>query len=110
MNNRRAFSVVEVLVALMVFSIAALGSATALGVAARATSAASARREAISALRLRAAIIQSTRCGELADGQAVVAGVAVHWTISVSDSLARVALRALHRGTSTQLWTEVECE
>lgn len=109
MHKPKAVSVVEVLVALVVFSIAALGSAAVLGFAARATAAASARREAVGALRLRAAMIASTPCDALTNGQGVVAGVTVAWTISVTDSLAIVALRASHRGTSTLMRTEIAC-
>jgi Tfp pilus assembly protein PilV len=109
MRTRKAVTVVEVLVALVVFSIAALGSAAVLGVAARARAAAAARREAVGALRQRAAMLALIPCDALTIGQSVVAGVTVVWTIAVTDSLAHVALRATHRGISTMLRTEIVC-
>jgi Tfp pilus assembly protein PilV len=109
MQMRKAVSVVEVLVALVVFSIAALGSAAVLGFAARATAVAVARREVVSALRLSAAMFASMPCEALATGQGVVAGVPIAWTVTATDSLVQVALRASFRGTSTVMRTEIAC-
>lgn len=110
MRNRTAVTVVEVLVALVVFSIGALGSAAAIAAAARAQSGALARREALHALQAAAATIETTACSALVNGQRVVGGVAVAWTVTMTDSLAAVTLRAAHRGTTTSLSMEIACQ
>lgn len=107
---RRAVSIVEVIVALTVFSVAAIGSAAALAVSLRAQRNAAARREALSALESQSESLAAVPCALLADGNRVVGGVAVRWTVALSDSLARVTLLAMHRGTRTVLRTEVACE
>ena len=110
MKLRRAVSIVEVIVALTVFSVAALGSAAALAVSVRAQRNAAARREALSALQSESEVLASTPCALLAGGQRAVNGVTVRWTVVPSDSLARIALSASHRGTRTSLRAEVACE
>jgi prepilin-type N-terminal cleavage/methylation domain-containing protein len=107
---RRAVSIVEVIVALAVFSVAALGSAAALTVSVRAQRNAAARREALSALQAQAETLASVPCATLASGQGVVNAVTIQWAVARSDSLVRVALSARHRGTQTSLHTEVVCE
>lgn len=110
MKSRRAVSIIEVLVALVVFSIAALGSAAALTMSARAQRSAVARREALSALRSQAELLAAAPCAILTDGQGAVNAVTVHWTVSPSDSLTLVTLTATHAGTRTLLRIEVACE
>lgn len=110
MKLRRAVSIVEVIVALAVFSVAALGSAAALAVAVRAQRNATVRREALNALEAQTEILSATPCALLAGGQRVVNGVSVLWTVTRSDSLARLVISASHRGTRTSLGTEVACE
>ena len=109
MRNRAAFSVVEVLVALVVFSVAALGSAAALGLAARVQREAVARREAVSALELRMAAFETLPCDSIAGGTAVISGVAVVARVTRTDSLAAIAVSATHKGTSTTLRRELPC-
>jgi prepilin-type N-terminal cleavage/methylation domain-containing protein len=110
MHTRPGVTLIEVLVALVVFSVAALGSAAALGVAARARQTESARREALSALQLRAATMAVTRCDSLASGEGVVGGVDVSWNVSIADSLAHLSLLAMHRNVLTRLDTDVVCQ
>jgi Tfp pilus assembly protein PilV len=107
---RRAVSIVEVIVALTVFSVAALGSAATLAVSVRAQRNAAARREALSALQSQSEVLGSVPCALLTGGHRVVNGVAVQWTTALSDSLARVVLSASHHGTRTSLRAEVACE
>jgi Tfp pilus assembly protein PilV len=109
MRNRTGVTVIEVLVALVVFSIGALGSAAAIAAAARAQAAALARREAVHALQAVAVSIEATPCATLANGQRTIGGVTVAWTTTVTDSLAAVLLRATHRGTTTPFSTEFVC-
>lgn len=110
MKLRRAVSIVEVMVALVVFSVGALGSAAALTVSVRAQRSAAARREAMGALRSQAGVLAPEPCTMLASGQQMIGAVNVQWTVALSDSLARIALVALHRGTRSSLHTEVACE
>ena len=98
------------IVALVVFSIAALGSAAALTVSARMQLNAAARREALSALQSQAGALALLSCATLAAGQRVVGAVTVQWSVEPSDTLARVTLVAVHRGTHTSLQTEIACE
>lgn len=110
MQTRHAFSIIEVLVALVVLSVAALGSATILVAAARAQSNALARRQSVDALAAQAAVLGGTPCSALGNGNRVVSGVPVAWTVQVSDSLSLVSIIATNRGTVTGLRTEVVCE
>ena len=102
-------TVVEVLVALIVFSIAALGSAATLGHASRQHAAAAARREATGVLRTYAAVLSALTCDDVASGGALTNGVPVTWTVTRDDSVAQVTLTAAYRGTVTTLRTEVLC-
>lgn len=110
MRNRKAFSVIEVLVALVVFSVAALGSAAALGLAARMQREAVARREAVSALEFRLATFATLPCDSITVGTAFVNGVTVASRVTRTDSLAAIAVSATHKGTSTSLRSELSCE
>lgn len=111
-NHRCGVTLVEVLVALVIFSIAALGSGAFIGASARTQMRAAARREALDVLQTKATLLDATSCAALADGTATVAGIAITWTVLwnvAPDSVARVTLLARHRGTSTMLRTEVAC-
>jgi prepilin-type N-terminal cleavage/methylation domain-containing protein len=110
MHTRQAFTLVEVLVALVVLSVAALGSATVLVAAARAQSNAWARRQAVDALSAQAAVVAGTPCGALVSGNRVVNGVPVAWMVEMRDSISLVSITATNRGTTTNLRTEVACE
>jgi Tfp pilus assembly protein PilV len=111
MRNREAFSVVEVLVALIVFSVSALGSAAALGLSARFQREAVARRESINALELRLAPLILMPCDSIATSAAAttVSGIVVHTRMSRNDSLAMVTVSTLHNGIPSSLHTEVAC-
>jgi prepilin-type N-terminal cleavage/methylation domain-containing protein len=110
MRNRTAFSIVEVLVALVVFSIAALGSAAALGLSARVQREAVARREALSALELRMATLATLPCDSLTAGTDRIYGVAVTSRVTRTDSLVAIAVTATHKGTTTTLGSERSCD
>ncbi len=108
-KKRFAFSVVELLVALVVFSVAALGGAAALAAAARNQNIAAARRVAVAELRRQAAELDAQACDQLASGRNVIAGGDVTWTVAVTDTLALIRIVAHVRGISTTLRTEVAC-
>ena len=93
----------------MVFSVAALGSAAALGLAARVQREAIARREAVSALEFRMATFATLPCDSITIGTVVVNGVSVVSRVTRTDSLAAIAVSAVHKGTSTTLRTELLC-
>lgn len=109
MRNRFAFTVIEVLVALVVFSAAALGSAAAVGLAAREQIRATAKREALDAVRAQSARLMALSCDSLRSGTRNVRDVIVVWTV-VRDSLATVTLVGSLRGTATPLRVEVSCD
>jgi prepilin-type N-terminal cleavage/methylation domain-containing protein len=109
MRNREAFSIVEVLVALVVFSVAALGSAAALGWSARLQRDAVARRDAVRALEARLVALTTAPCDSVAGGPVVVNGVVVQSAVTRTDSLITVVVAASHKGTTTTLRTEVKC-
>jgi prepilin-type N-terminal cleavage/methylation domain-containing protein len=106
---RSGVSVVEVLVALVILSIAAMGSAATIGYSARAQQRAASLRRSLDALRIRAAEMEASACVALANGSTVVDSVAVTWDVEVSPAFARVTLRAAHRGVTSALRTEVPC-
>jgi Tfp pilus assembly protein PilV len=109
MRTRVAFSVVEVLVALVVFSVAALGTAAALGLAAHAQREAVARREAVNALEFRMATFATLPCDSISIGTVVINGVSVVARVTRTDSLAAIVVSAAHKGTSTTLRMEQPC-
>lgn len=110
MRNQHAFSVVELLVALIILSVAVLGTTAAVGLAARAQREAIARREAIGALESRLASLSMSPCDSLTNGSVLLAGVSVSARVERTDSLAAIRLSATHRGTSTALRVEISCE
>jgi prepilin-type N-terminal cleavage/methylation domain-containing protein len=110
MRNRHAFSVVELLVALMILSVAVLGTTAAVGLAARAQREAIARREAIGALESRLASLSMSPCASLTNDSVLLGGVTVTALVERTDSLASILLSATHRGTSSALRAEVACE
>ena len=81
-NLRRAVSIIEVVVALVVFCVGALGSAAALTVSVRAQRLAAARRDATAALILQADALASLPCTALAGGQQAIGAVTVRWTVA----------------------------
>ena len=109
MRIRIAFTVVEVLVALIVLSVAALGSAAAVGSAAREQMRATSKREALDVVRAQAARLSALPCDSLAAGQRMVRNVALAWSVT-RDSVAVVDVSARHRGTVTALRMEFTCE
>jgi Tfp pilus assembly protein PilV len=106
---RAGISLVEILVALTVFSIAGLGSAAAIAWAAREQARAAWRREAISAVRWQIASLGAAPCDSLSSGARSVRGVFVAWTVE-RDSVIRVRVAASHRGTSARVAFEAACE
>jgi prepilin-type N-terminal cleavage/methylation domain-containing protein len=110
MRNRKAFSVVEVLVALVVFSVAALGCAAAVGIAARVQREAIARRAAVNALELRLASLSTMPCETVTDAAGIINEVPVLTRVTRTDSLATYAVTAIHGATTTTLRMEVPCD
>jgi Tfp pilus assembly protein PilV len=110
MRNRPAFSVVEVLVALVLLSIAVLGSTATIGLAARAQRNATARREAVNALEHRLASLSLAACDSIAASTAVINGVSVTTAVARSDSLVALVVSTSHKGTATSLTMEVACQ
>jgi Tfp pilus assembly protein PilV len=109
MKNSTGITLVVVLVALLIFSVAALGSAAALGVAARARTDALAKRRALAVLEAQAARLVSLSCATLANGQATLDGISVTWNVTKSDTLAHATLMALARGNIVSLDAERVC-
>jgi prepilin-type N-terminal cleavage/methylation domain-containing protein len=109
MPTRSGISVIEVLVALVIFSVAALGSAAALGLAARAQRQAAATREAVVALQRQLGALPVTPCSSLTSGDTLVGPVRVSWTIAIADSLAVIRARAELRGTTMMVQSEAAC-
>jgi prepilin-type N-terminal cleavage/methylation domain-containing protein len=110
LQSRRGVTVVEVLVALVVLSIAALGSAATIGLSATMQHRAASLRRALEAVRLQATILEALPCTDLADETAVVNGIEIRWRVRRAESHAAVALTADHRGATAALRTEVSCE
>jgi prepilin-type N-terminal cleavage/methylation domain-containing protein len=112
-KRRSGVTLVEVLVALVILSIAALGSGAFIGASARTQLRAAARREALDALQYKASLLEATSCGAIASGAGTVGGIALSWAVAWSgtstDSVAHLTVVARHRGTETTLRTEVTC-
>jgi prepilin-type N-terminal cleavage/methylation domain-containing protein len=106
---RSGVSVVEVLVALVILSIAAMGSAATIGYSARAQQRAASMRRSLEALRLRAAEIEVTPCTSLTSGSAILDSVVVTWDAQPAGATVGVALSAGYRGVTSTLRTEVPC-
>ena len=106
---RSGVSVVEVLVALVILSIAALGSAATIGYSARAQQRAASLRRSLEALRIRAAEIEVSPCASLASGNAVADSVVVTWQIEAAETSVGVTLTATYRDVTSTLRTEVPC-
>lgn len=84
-SSRRAFTVVEVLVALMVVAVGLLGVAGASATALRASNAAMRERSAISRARTRLALIHAAGCAAAADGERKLGnGLADRWTVAAA--------------------------
>ncbi|HKS06898.1 MAG TPA: hypothetical protein VJR92_11330 [Gemmatimonadaceae bacterium] len=109
MHSRPAFTVVEVLVALIVFSAAALGSAAAVGFAAREQLRAAAKREALDVVRAQSVRLTAVPCDSVGNGARTLRDVRVTWSV-VRDSLATFTVTGALRGTVTTLRIEVACE
>lgn len=79
---RRAFTVVEVLVALVVVTAGLLGVAGASAMALRASNAALRERAAITRARTRLAVLSASGCANASDGEVRVgSGVAERWRV-----------------------------
>ena len=90
-RRRRAFTVVEVLVALVVVTVGLLGVAGASAMALKASNAALRERAAITRARTRLALLVAAGCTNASDGEVRVAGgVVERW--SVGPTLAGVRL------------------
>lgn len=106
---RRGTTVVEVLIALIILSIAALGSAATLAYSARQQFRARTLREAYDALRMQGVYIETQSCAALADGHSVRDGLTVRWTVERGEMSARVTMTADVAGVAPTLVTEVWC-
>jgi type IV pilus assembly protein PilV len=85
-SPRRAFTVVEVLVALVVVAVGLLGVAGASATALRASNAAMRERSAISRARTRLALIQAAGCLAAADGERLLGnGLADRWAVAAAE-------------------------
>lgn len=100
----------EVLVALVVFSVAALGSASALSVAARATMLAQARQQAVAALLSDLAVVAATPCAGRFNREGDVGGVRVRRTVEILGEYARVEVSAPLHGASVAFSAELQCD
>lgn len=99
----------EVLVALVVLAIAALGSAATLGFATRMQSRAAALREAYTALRAQAALVAAVPCTSIVADSVRRGDVTVSWQVDPGDGVVFVRFRAQGRGVVAELPGEVTC-
>ena len=90
-SSRHAFTVVEVLVALIVVAAGLLGVAGASATALRASNGAMRERSAISRARTRLALIQAAGCVGAADGERQLGnGLEDRWTIAAATNGVRL--------------------
>lgn len=89
--ERRGFTVVEVLVALIVVSVGLLGVAGTAAIALRSASAASREQSALSRARTRLALLESAGCSSAASGERhLPSGLLDRWTVGPLANRARL--------------------
>lgn len=102
-------TLVEVLVALVVLSVAALGAAAVLGYSARAQHRAVAIRAALDAVRARASAVTASECGALTSGGDSVGGIPLRWDVERDSLRAAITMTGGRPGAAVTLRTEVPC-
>ncbi|HEX5577035.1 MAG TPA: prepilin-type N-terminal cleavage/methylation domain-containing protein [Gemmatimonadaceae bacterium] len=84
MPDRRGFSLVEVVIAMLVFAVGGLGLAASAAAIAKQISASGLRADAATIARSRAEAAHGSTCGSFAGGDEIVAGVRSFWSIGES--------------------------
>jgi len=87
MPKRRGLTVIEVIVAMLIFSIGALGLAAGSAAVARQISSNNLRVRAASAARSRAELAHALPCGSLSSGNERNAGIHSTWEVAQSGAL-----------------------
>jgi len=85
MQTRNGLTLIEIVLALLVFSAGGLGLAASAATIARQISASSMRSDAAFIARTRAEQARSSPCADLADGEARLKGIHSTWTTSGID-------------------------
>jgi prepilin-type N-terminal cleavage/methylation domain-containing protein len=102
MTRRRGLTLVEVVIAILVFAIGGLGLAASSAAVAKQISSSTLRARAASIARSRSETAQGSQCGSLASGEARTAGVYSVWniaggaTVTLEQRLERSDARGIH--------------
>jgi hypothetical protein len=110
MQSRTAFTLTEVLVALILVTIAVLGSATAIRAAARVQMHAAALRTVANELEARVAQLSATPCDAIATNTVASNGATIRWTAVPTSAAVRLEIRGELRDASASRSLEVACE
>ena len=81
MRIRTGFTLIEVVIAILVFAIGGLGLAASAAAVAKQISANNLRSDAATIARSRAETAQSATCGSMADGEARSSGIHSVWSV-----------------------------
>ena len=84
MPDRRGFSLVEVVIAMLVFAIGGLGLAASAAAIAKQIGSTSLRADAATIARSRSEAALGAPCGSFPDGEAVTSGVRSVWSVDGS--------------------------
>jgi prepilin-type N-terminal cleavage/methylation domain-containing protein len=84
MPDRRGFSLVEVVIAMLVFAVGGLGLAASAAAIAKQIAASGLRADAATIARSRSETAHGATCGSFSSGEALVSGVRAVWTIDGS--------------------------
>ncbi|HEX8849795.1 MAG TPA: prepilin-type N-terminal cleavage/methylation domain-containing protein [Gemmatimonadaceae bacterium] len=113
-TSRGGFTLVELMVAMMVFSIGVLGLAATTATVARLMGSASRQTMAAAVAQSRIEKLRATSCASLASGSETVRGISSTWTVIVAtrgDSVTETVTFPIARGrTRTRVYkTMVTC-
>ena len=113
-TSRGGFTIVELMVAMMVFGIGVLGLAATTATVARLMGSASRQTMAAAVAQSRIEKLRSTACASLASGSETVRGINSTWTVIVAtrgDSITETVTFPIGRGrTRTRVYkTMVTC-
>ena len=84
MPDRRGFSLVEVVIAMLVFAVGGLGLAASAAAIAKQIAASGLRADAATIARSRSEAAHGAWCGSFSSGVAVMAGVRSEWSVTGS--------------------------
>ena len=84
MSHRRGFSLVEVVIAMLVFAVGGLGLAASAAAIAKQVAASGLRADAATIARSRSEAAHGASCGSFSSGEAVTAGISSVWSVDGS--------------------------